>query len=1124
MRGFTYTERDFTFGQTMLTLRTTIGLTQAAVAEYLGVSRRAVGDWETGNTYPKVDNLKQLTALAVKYQAFEAGKERTEIQTLWQTARQIVRLDEHWLTELLNNTGTAQPDKKKAVPAPVPSQTEESVPEVDWGEAPRVPVFYGRQREMVELQRWVIEERYEVRVVGLLGLGGIGKSALAVNLMHEVAQEFEVVIWRSLRDAPNCNTLLDGCLQILAPHLLKEGVVSLEQRLSLLLEQLRARRVLLVLDNLETLLPEGTGHSQNGYQDYSRLLRRIAETAHQSCLLFTSREKPGNLVELEGSRTSFRVMRLAALDVEACEQLLAEKNIVGSPAELARLVEAYTGNPLALKIVGQTISDLFDGKTAPFLEQGQIIFGGVRDLLDEHFNRLSGVEQSVLLWLAIMREPATLDELLAILITPLPRLRLLEVMEVLHRRSLIECGEKPGSFTVQSVVLEYLTTQLASEISQEIRQGHLARFIEHGLVLGQAPEYVRQTQLHLLAAPILEYLAESYTEQATLEDQLLGLLRQLRSQAENDQGYGPANVVALLYLVRGHLRGLDLSGLMLRNVYLQGVEMQDTTLAGARLHKTVFTETFDAIIGVAVSANGEYWAASSRQGEIRIWIEGGQTLQSAWQAHAERVWSLAFSPDGHTLVSGGWDGLVKLWSAGSGTLLWSGTHTGNVNSVAFAPDGTRIASVGGCQIIIWDVESGKPVQIVTQPSLVTTVAWSPVGNLIATGDVEGHIGLWRLDKKGSLNCVQVIEAHTKLISEIAFAPDANILASASYDSTVKLWEVATGRLHRTLTGHKERVHRLSWSFDGRLLASGGYEKHIWVWDVRQDCYRGLLQGHTDSVVGLAFTSKGHSLLSSGDSTLKVWDVAAGRSRRVLQGNMVALFDVDWSPDGTQLVSGGSDKLVTISNVASDVPSRTLGRHGGLVFGVRWSPDGSKLASSSWDGTVGLWDVVSGRKLKVLRISDEVVTFFCGIGWSPDGQRLAGATYLNSVGVVVWDANSGTIAWQNLEYQTSIRRLAWSPDGIWLAGGDDNGELYLWDGNNGKVSWRQAVHHGSIRSLDWSLDGTRLASAGRSLKGAELIVSSTRSGELLQTINGHPGLVHTVVGRNGKRAYHRWQRW
>lgn len=197
-------------------------------------------------------------------------------------------------------------------------------------------------------------------------------------VMQQVARHFEVVIWRSLRDRPSCTTLLLTCLQMLDPQAQPVGPDALEELLRRLMEHLRARRVLLVLDNLETLLEEGTGtgHLRADAPGYGQLLRYLMETRHQSCLLLTSREKLADLVPLEGKRSPVRALRLAGLDEQAGTQLLEEKDVVGSPQGLERLVEVYQGNPLALKIVGQTIVDLFGGEILPFLAQGEVIFGG----------------------------------------------------------------------------------------------------------------------------------------------------------------------------------------------------------------------------------------------------------------------------------------------------------------------------------------------------------------------------------------------------------------------------------------------------------------------------------------------------------------------------------------------------------------------------------------------------------------------------------------------------------------------------------------------------------------------------------------------------------------------------
>src|SRR5437588_5745278 len=460
---------------------------------------------------------------------------------------------------------------------------------------------------------------------------------------------------------------------MLAPEPQALGPQSLERRLSLLLAELRSRRVLLVLDNLEVLLEEGEvlGRLRPGFEAYGHLLRRVGETTHQSCLLRTSREKPAGLRRLEGSRTLVRSLPLSGLDAAAGEQLLAEHEVSGSPQERAHLVEAYSGNPLALNIVAETIADLFGGEIDPFLAGGTVIFGDITELLEEQWARLSPLEQTLLCWLAILREPVTLDDLLAVLVSLLSRMQVLEAVDGLRRHSLIERGQRAGSFTLQSVVLEYVTTKLVTTASQEIEQGRLERLHEHGLAQAQAKEYVRQTQERLLLAPVLARLQSVYQERAELEGRLREVLETLRGRAEEAQGYGPANLVALLRLLRGELRGLDLSQLTLRGVYLQGVELQDATLSGALMRESVFTEAFDAITTVVISRSGQYWAAASKRGEVRVWREAGQTLHLVWQAHTDMVWTLAFSPDERTLASGSLDNSVKLWNVASGVLLLS---------------------------------------------------------------------------------------------------------------------------------------------------------------------------------------------------------------------------------------------------------------------------------------------------------------------------------------------------------------------------------------------------------------------------------------------------------------------
>jgi WD40 repeat protein/DNA-binding XRE family transcriptional regulator len=1099
----------------MLTLRTALGLTQDGLADLLGISRQAVVGWEAGSSYPQAQHLKHFLTLCVQQQAFPPGREADEIRAFWKAAHQKVLLDENWLAGLL---GDLRSPAVPAASAPIgETRTSDqaparsvSAPRIDWGDALAVPTFYGRAREMELITLWVLEDHCQV--ISVLGLGGIGKSALAVSLMHQLAEHFEVVIWRSLRDAPACEAFLDNCIKVIAPQPLGEVPTSLEHRLDLLLEYLESRRVLLVIDNFETVMEDrvGTSHLRPGYEGYGKLLRRVAESTHQSCLLLTSRQKPRDLVSQTGNLAPVRTFRLAGLETSACEQMLGELGVRGTTEERERLIEWYGGNPLALKIVAHTIVELFGNEIGPFLEQGEVVFGGVRELLAEQFDRLSPAEQSTLLWLAILREPVTLDELLAEKGLLLPRVEVLEALDALRSYSLIEPGKTPGSFALQSVVLEYATARLIADAAREIQQGRLARLIEHGLGLATTREYIRQVNERILITPILERLRSLYPDQNALEEQLITLLGQLRQRSIYAQGYGPKNMLRLLRALRGHLRGLDLSHLLIRGMDLQGVEMQDTDLSGATVQDTVFSEMFDVLTAVTIGRNDRYRAAATKRGELGVWHVGAGTRRRLWQAHTDQVRTIDFRPDERSLATGGQDGMVKLWDPEQGTLLWTGWHTGAVHKVAFSPDGRTLASGGEDGVIrFWDVQRGTLMQTLSSPGgPVYALDWSPDGRLLASGGTDSQIRLWDLQAAHPETSLRTLTGHTHWVNQLAFAPDGRALASGSWDQTVRLWDVDSLSLRETLSGHTGPVFGVTWSPDGRLLASCSVDQTIRLWDVEKASYRVVLHGHTSPVNDIAFTPDSRKLLSgSDDDTMREWDVERGECVRITRSYRVSLNDMDWSPDGNQLACAGTDTLVTIWDVAGKTSPRVLRGHLWAVNGVGWSPDGRLLASSGWDNAIRVWDASTGACLQTWRDPDHDGTIFQGLGWSPDGKLLAAGTF--GRGVLVWEVVTGTRRWVSLAQPTTIRRVAWCLDGTRLASCSDDASVCLWKASDGKLLAELKGHRGTVTCVSWSPDGTRLASCGGRGSG-ELFIWDGRSGKRLSTLNEPGGVINAVA--------------
>ncbi|WP_293338158.1 NB-ARC domain-containing protein [Microcoleus sp. CAWBG58] len=352
--------------------------------------------------------------------------------------------------ELKDDDRTSGDISGNLAPAPTP-QTRQNCSEL-----PDISGFCGRREELGFLKNWISGDR--CRLVAIFGMGGIGKTALCAQLAKQIQHEFDFVIWRSLSNQPSCQDLAAGLIQFICDYQGKKLPENLGDGISVLIEHLQAHRCLIVLDGVETILDTGglAGKYRSGYEDYERLFRQIGESNHQSCLLLTSSEKSRDIAMLEGQTRPVRSYKLTGLDNMAAREILTERGLI-KEKQWDELIDCYAAHPLALRIVSAMILELFNGKTSEFIRENTVFLGQINHILSQQFQRLSVLEKDVIKQLAAAGTPMDLAQLRGGLAEPVKTSNLMEALESLGWRSLIEKITVSGNvaFTLQPVVRKY---------------------------------------------------------------------------------------------------------------------------------------------------------------------------------------------------------------------------------------------------------------------------------------------------------------------------------------------------------------------------------------------------------------------------------------------------------------------------------------------------------------------------------------------------------------------------------------------------------------------------------------------------------------------------------------------
>jgi len=405
-------------------------------------------------------------------------------------------------------------------------------------------------------------------------------------------------------------------------------------------------------------------------------------------------------------------------------------------------------------------------------------------------------------------------------------------------------------------------------------------------------------------------------------------------------------------------------------------------------------------------------------------------------------------------------------------------NRGNVNSVAFSPDGMQIISCSLSTIKLWDAVTAREIRTFTGHSKqVESVAFSPNGCQILSGSLDNTMKLWDVVTG---NEIKTFSEHSAGVWAVTFSPDGKQVLSGSSDRTMKLWDVDTGNEIRTFSAHSYGIMSVAFSPDGKQVISGSVDHTIKLWDVVTGNEIRTFSGHTYTIDSVVFSPDGKMIMSGSDNTIKLWDKATGNVIRTFT-HSGGVLSVAFSPDGKQAVSGGGD--IKLWNLETGKIIRTISGHTYAIYSVIFSPDGKLILAGSSDfvspdSSLKMWDSATGREIRTF--TGNAATPGC-IAFNFDGKRFISGYHDGTI--KLWDTTTGKEIKTFSGHSSSVDSIAFSPDGKLIISGSYDETVKLWDTNTGnEIKTFKHTHH--VNSVAFSPDGN-LILAGNFFGSAKL---------------------------------------